>query len=355
MRHDLLLVGSVPLDSVEQVMRDFAAQLGPHMPAVPDGEVGERRSWVNRLCYLVFNGHPDLETLRRPKPVDGREQLLPRARDEAWQFRVRPGVAQVLFGNPGTRLGYARDAISSHFVFKTLREKGVLPQGLRFQVSIPMVNSVVRPLYFPEPSDVDKVRPGFEELLAGELATIFARIPHEDLAIQWDCAWETQAVSGAAGPYPAEAEIATHLAPIARLSRDIPDGVALGFHFCFGTFGGWPAFAPELAKGHGRAGQRSRRRIGAARRLDAHPDARHHRRRVLRPPRPPRREGRGDLSRRDPQHGDAQAAARGGAQIPARVRSCRLLRVRPNAAGRAAAHPRGPSGGAAPGRARGLD
>ncbi len=248
MRHDLLLVGSVPLDSVEQVMRDFAAPLGPHMPAVPDGEVGERRSWVNRLCYLVFNGHPDLETLRRPKPVDGREQLLPRTRDEAWQFRVRPGVAQVLFGNPGTRLGYARDAISSHFVFKTLREKGVLPQGLRFQVSIPMVNSVVRPLYFPEPSDVDKVRPGFEELLAGELATIFARIPHEDLAIQWDCAWETQAVSGAAGPYPAEAEIATHLAPIARLSRDIPDGVALGFHFCFGTFGGWPAFAPDSLK-----------------------------------------------------------------------------------------------------------
>jgi hypothetical protein len=29
------------------------------------------------------------------------------------------------------------------------------------------------------------------------------------------------------------------------LSRQIPDKVALGFHFCFGTFGGWPRFAPE--------------------------------------------------------------------------------------------------------------
>jgi len=35
------------------------------------------------------------------------------------------------------------------------------------------------------------------------------------------------------------------VAPIARLSREIPDAVQLGFHFCFGTFGGWPAFAPE--------------------------------------------------------------------------------------------------------------
>ena len=71
-----------------------------------------------------------------------------------------------------------------------------------------------------------------------------SRIPHHDLAIQWDCAWEVQAVSGSAGTA-SEAAIATHVAPIARLSRDVPDAVQLGFHFCFGTFGGWPAFAPE--------------------------------------------------------------------------------------------------------------
>ncbi len=116
---------------------------------MPDGEVGERRSWVNRFCYLLFNGHADLETLKRPKPVNGVEQLLPRTREDPWQFRVRPDVERVRFGNPGTRLGYARDAVASYFVFKTLREKGLLPAGLRFQISIPMVNSVVRALYFP--------------------------------------------------------------------------------------------------------------------------------------------------------------------------------------------------------------
>jgi len=244
MSNQLLLVGSVPLETVEEVMTRFGGALGAYLPAMPDGEVGERRSWVNRFCYLLFNGHADLETLKRPKPEGGVEQLLPRNREDSWQFRVRPNVERVRFGNPGTRLGYARDAIASYFVFKTLREKGVLPADLRFQISIPMVNSVVRALYFPDPKDVERIRPGFEEALAAELDVIAKHIPARDLAIQWDMAWEIQAVSGAATTAD-EAKIETHTAPVARLSQHLPDGVALGFHFCFGTFGGWPAFAPE--------------------------------------------------------------------------------------------------------------
>lgn len=244
MGNNLLLVGSVPLDSVEQVMRTFGGALAKHLPAVPDGEVGERRSWVNRLCYQIFSGHEDLETIRRPKSTDGVEQLLPRSRGEAWQFKVRAGVDRVRFGHPGSRLGYARDAASSYFVFRTLREKGIIPGDVRFQISMPMVNSVIRPLYFPDPADLPRIRPGYEEAIAAEVAAILAKIPNEDLAIQWDCAWEVAAVHGSPENFPAESDIDTHVAPIARLSENIPDVVQLGCHFCFGTFGGWPAFAP---------------------------------------------------------------------------------------------------------------
>jgi hypothetical protein len=244
MGRELLLVGSIPIDTVEEVMRTFGAPLGRYLPAMPDGEVGERRSWVNRFSYLLFNGHADLETLRRPPKIDGVEQLLPTKRAEGWQFRVRPGVERVRFGLPGLRLGYARDATSSYFVFRTLRDHGVFPADVRFQVSIPMINSVVRPLYFPEPGDIDKVRPGFEEALAAEIETIVRRIPAKDLAIQWDLAGELLAVYGQPGNPPSEAEIETHVAPVRRLSALLPNDAALGFHFCFGTFGGWPAFAP---------------------------------------------------------------------------------------------------------------
>lgn len=245
MSQHLLLVGSVPLKSVEEVMTTFGGRLGPYLPAIPDGEVGERRSWVMRLSYQVFNGHVDLETIKRPQRVNGVEGLLPRGLDDAWQFKVKDGVDAVRFGNPGYRLGYAKDAVTSYFVFKTLREKGIFPSSLRFQISMPMVNSVVRTLIFPVRGDVARVRPGYEEAIAAELAAIFEAIPHEDLAIQWDMAWEVSAVHGDAKDDRDEARIETHVAPVSRLSRQIPDKVALGFHFCFGTFGGWPRFAPD--------------------------------------------------------------------------------------------------------------
>jgi len=41
MSNDLLLVGSIPLDTVEEVMRTFGTKLGRYLPAMPDGEVGE--------------------------------------------------------------------------------------------------------------------------------------------------------------------------------------------------------------------------------------------------------------------------------------------------------------------------
>ena len=224
-------------------MRTFGGALGPHLPAMPDGEVGERKSWVMRLSYQVFNGHIDLDTLKRPQRANGVEQLMPRSGDDAWQFKVRDGVERVRFGNPGYRLGYAKDAVNSYFVFKTLRGQRVLPAGMRFQISMPMVNSVVRPMTFPNPGDLGKIRPGYEAAIAAELDAIFDAIPLEDLAIQWDCAWEVSAVYGEGKG--AEREIATHVAPVNRLSKKIPDDVALGFHFCFGTFGGWPRFAPN--------------------------------------------------------------------------------------------------------------
>jgi hypothetical protein len=245
MGQNALLVGSVPLDTVENVMRTFGGTLGADLPAIPDGEVGERRSWVLRLSYQVFNGHIDLETISRPQRVGGVEQLMPRGRDDVWKFRVKPGVDVVRFGNPGYRLGYAKDAVNSYFVFKTLREKGEIPRGVRFQISMPMVNSVIRPLTFPEPGDLPKLRPGYEEAIAAEIKAILETIPHEDLAIQWDCAWEVAAVHDGIEGYPAEREIDTHVAPVGRLSKLLPSEVALGFHFCFGTFGGWPRFAPE--------------------------------------------------------------------------------------------------------------
>ena len=113
-------------------MRTFGGKLGPYLPAMPDGEVGERRSWVNRLGFQIFNGHQDLDTIRRPKQVDGVEQLVPRdARRSPGSSRSSPAIEPVRFGNPGSRSRLLRAIAGRASYFdlarRSLREKGVLP------------------------------------------------------------------------------------------------------------------------------------------------------------------------------------------------------------------------------------
>ncbi len=240
MKDDLLLVGSLPAETAEEVFSRFGATLGNHLAAVPDGEVGPRAHWISKVHYQVLALHPDIEVIDQPALEDGVERLNPRDAGDSWRFKVRDGVKAIRFGHAGWRLGYARDAVNAYFIFRTLRDAGTLAPHLRFQVSLPSVNSAVPPRIFPDPDDVPVVRAGFEAAMAEEIATILDRIPADDLAIQWDCATEMQeAYSGDDGA------IARNLAPLARLSRLVPAAAGLGYHLCFGTLGGWPRFAPE--------------------------------------------------------------------------------------------------------------
>ena len=244
MGQDLLLVGSIPLDSAEEVFRMFGGSLGASLSAMPDGEVGPRRHWISRVHYQVLSGHAELETVRRPAPENGVEQLFPRNAADSWLFKVKDGVERVRFGEPGWRLGYARDAINSYFVFKTLREQGALPKHLRFQVSMPSVNSALPPRIFPDQGDIAKIRPGYQDALAAELGTIVAKIPNQDLAIQWDCSTEVQDAYGSI-PGQSGDPIERNVGQFRALCPKITEQAQLGFHFCFGTLGGWPRFAPN--------------------------------------------------------------------------------------------------------------
>ena len=139
--------------------------------SMPDGEVGPRRHWISRVHYQVLAAHPELEIVQRPAPDEnGVERQFPRNAGDAWRFKVKAGVKQVRFGDPGWRLGYARDALNSYFVFRVMKERGVLPQHLRFQVSIPMVNSVLPPRIFPDQDDLAKIRPGYAAATRAEIA-----------------------------------------------------------------------------------------------------------------------------------------------------------------------------------------
>lgn len=109
----LILIGSVPLETAKEVFEKFGQPLAPHLDRLPDGEVGPRRYWVSGVHYRVFALHPDLDIVRRPRRDDGVERLVPHDQGDTWQFRVRSGVKEIVFGDPGWRLGFALDALNS--------------------------------------------------------------------------------------------------------------------------------------------------------------------------------------------------------------------------------------------------
>jgi hypothetical protein len=245
MSNDLLLVGSVPLETVEEVILTFGLPLGPHLNSMPDGEVGTRTWWTARLAFEVFNGHPELDVLNRPAPDNGVERLFPRNLTDRWQFKVKDGVAAVRFGNVGWRLGFAKDAITSYFIFRKLKEDGVIPPSVRFQISMPLVNSTITNGIFPIAGDLEKIKPGYEAALAAEIGTIVRKLPADDIALQWDCSWEVTDVYGAIKGMDPHGAIERNVGQISRLSRIVPENIQLGIHLCFGTFGGWPRFSPD--------------------------------------------------------------------------------------------------------------
>jgi hypothetical protein len=65
---ELLLVGSIPLDTPKDVFETFGPPLGQYLFAMPDGEVGPRRHWISRVHYQVLAAHPELEVVQRPAP-----------------------------------------------------------------------------------------------------------------------------------------------------------------------------------------------------------------------------------------------------------------------------------------------
>jgi hypothetical protein len=108
-----------------------------------------------------------------------------------------------------------------------------------------MVNSVLPPRIFPNVDDLDRIRPGYLEATRTEVAKIVEKVAANDLAIQWDCSTEVQDAYGSIPGFPLEGAIERNLSEVRGLSPYIPRDVMLGYHFCFGTLGGWPRFQPD--------------------------------------------------------------------------------------------------------------
>jgi hypothetical protein len=220
------LVGSIGLDTVEEVFGTVGKLLGPCLRRIPDGEVGGRRMWIT-WQYAVLRGNPSL----RPDPSGA---VRPTNRFPLLALAEGVEPAALRFGE----LGYAREARASYLDFLAARERGELPAGIRFQVCLPTPFAVVSSVVVG--GALDAVETAYERAMLAEVAALCRHIPHRDLCIQWDLCnemviWDGQKTD--AVPFPEEPR-AMLLERIARLCAVVPKEVELGLHLCYGDFAG---------------------------------------------------------------------------------------------------------------------
>jgi hypothetical protein len=207
-------VGSVALDTPEEVFAAIGKHCGPYLKRVPDGEPGGRRLWIS-WQIPVLRANPSLA------PVG--EGLVP--------LKLADGVApeQLHFGE----LGYYREARPSYQDFLRAREAGHIPSAVRFQVSLPTPLAVVMP--FCREPDAQQIVPAYERAMLREVERICTAIPHRDLAIQWDVCIEMIQWDGRVTTmpsFPGMEHVFTE--NFRRLATAVPVDVELGFHLCYG-------------------------------------------------------------------------------------------------------------------------
>lgn len=226
------LVGSIGLDTVPEVFSTVGRALGPHLKRVPDGEPGGRRLWIS-FQYPLLRANPFLQ-MDNAAPRQG---MFP-------QLRVADGVKpeEVHFGE----LNYAREARASYEDFLRARQKGDLPESVRFQVCLPTPFAVISPFCTREAAPM--IEPAYEAAMLREVAAIAAEIPPGDLAIQWDVCIEMVMWDGRWRARPQLPDMANALGQrFHRLSSAVPHGVELGFHLCYGDLDGKHFIDPEDA------------------------------------------------------------------------------------------------------------
>jgi hypothetical protein len=227
------LVGSIGLDTAQEVFRTVGTAFGSRLKRVPDGEPGPRRLWVS-FQYPLLRSSPYL----RPDPSGA-----VRKTSGFPLLCLAEGVApsEVRFGE----LGYAREARASYQDFCEARDKGDVAKSARFQVCLPTPMGVT--YAFCTARDIEAIEAAYEAAMIREVKEICRTIPLHDLCIQWDFChemviWDGQAVvwNGqrqesmfpTAGTSPQEI-----VDCIARICAPIPDAAELGFHLCYGDFG----------------------------------------------------------------------------------------------------------------------
>jgi hypothetical protein len=216
--------GSVNLADAETVMREITARVPSGVRRIPDGETGDRGNWI----FFQLQRFVQLPWLVPARPLDGEDGDY----EELPQLRLADGVDPAQVSWPD--LGYADAYLGSYAIFARLREEGVIPAGVRFQVEYPTPLASIGGYIVP--GQQQALLGSYERAMFADLGRLLAAIPHDDVAVQWDVAVEFGVLEEAFAPGGAQAFDAI-IAALARCVDQVPAPIPAGLHLCYGDYG----------------------------------------------------------------------------------------------------------------------
>ena len=220
-------VGSIPLPDAETVFRDLSAVVGPHLLRLPDGETGIRKSWIKFLQ----------DVLAESRAIEIADDLPPFqfVQHDGKVVREIPQLRIIAGEQPKAEdfeTGYADMAIESWGIFDRLQNEGVIPEGVKFQISIP---TPIAPTYNNMvPADRPTLLGELTRHFIGEVDKIAQTLPNDRIAIQWDVCQEVLAWEGYYPTGPVDFGTET-LDILTRIGDAVPEGIDLGYHLCYGS------------------------------------------------------------------------------------------------------------------------
>ena len=222
------LVGSIPLQNTEIVLRTVSGSLGNHLCRIPDGETGKRLGWIKFLQDYLNNQHPDMETDTETPLLQWRQwdgELL----REVPMAKFKDGVDP---NSVSFNTGYAEDAIKSFSTFDQLQSEGIIASNTKFQICIP---TPLAPAYnFVAPQVQDDFIPVYTKHIIGEITKISDALPNERISIQWDVCqevlmWENYY------DYERPSYKEEIFSVLGAIGDGVPEPVELGYHLCYGS------------------------------------------------------------------------------------------------------------------------
>lgn len=216
--------GSVNLSDAETVMREISSRIPNGVRRMTDGETGERNYWIS-FQTRKFEQMPEFETVSVGRAYETAPDAPPMP-----QLRLTAGASAEMIDWPN--LGYADEYSKSFATFERIRNEGTIPAEVRFQLQYPTPLASIATTIAPE--DLPAVAASYEEALFADLDTALERLPHDQVAVQWDVAVEFGALEGAMGPKLPIDQIAPGLV---RCIERVPADVPVGMHLCYGDYG----------------------------------------------------------------------------------------------------------------------